>query len=207
MSIDRFDPSLCVLVVIDVQNDFCHIEGVAAKNGKSVEQVNNMVPSLENLIARTRDVGVPLIFVRTTHGDDTSTDSWRYRTGKLEKSSNCHEGSWGAEFFKVSPVEGEYVATKHRYSAFRSPEFKSALKELNRPSLLFTGVATNICVETTLRDAMCADYYASLVEDCCAAYTISGHNSAVENVRNFFGVVTNSEALMSHWKELAIKAG
>lgn len=199
MAIDRLDPSNAVLVVIDVQNDFCSPDGVAAKSGRDVTAAIEMVPRLGELISGARSAGVPVVLVRTTHSDETTTDSWRFRTGQRESVPNCVPGSWGAEFYGILPDESDHVVTKHRYSAFSSQEFVDLLSRLGRASLLFCGVATNICVETSLRDATCEDYFSTLVEDCSGAYSKELHDATVENVRNSFGLVVTAGELINAW--------
>ncbi len=201
MAIDRLDPSNAVLVVIDVQNDFCSPDGVAAKSGRDVTAALEMVPRLGELISGARSAGVPVVLVRTTHSDETTTDSWRFRTGQRESVPNCVPGSWGAEFYGIVPDESDHVVTKHRYSAFASQEFVDLLSRLGRASLLFCGVATNICVETSLRDATCEDYFSTLVEDCSGAYSKELHDATVENVRNSFGLVVTARELINAWSD------
>ena len=201
MAIDRLDPSNAVLVVIDVQNDFCSPDGVAAKSGRDVTAALEMVPRLGELISGARSAGVPVVLVRTTHSDETTTDSWRFRTGQRESVPNCVPGSWGAEFYGIVPDESDHVVTKHRYSAFASQEFVDLLSRLRRASLLFCGVATNICVETSLRDATCEDYFSTLVEDCSGAYSKELHDATVENVRNSFGLVVTARELINAWSD------
>jgi ureidoacrylate peracid hydrolase len=67
-------------------------------------------------------------------------------------------------------------------------------------SVLVTGVATNVCVETTARDAYMFDYYVTLVEDCSAAYTRAAHEGTVENIRNHFGLVASSQEIVETWR-------
>lgn len=200
MGIDRLDPKLAALVVIDVQNDFCSPNGVAAKSGHDVSGAVEMAPRLGALLVGARSVGVPIVLVRTEHSDETTTDPWRFRSGEREKTPNCVPGSWGAEFYEIQPQDGDHVVTKYRYSAFNSPEFVRAISKLGRPSLLFCGVATNVCVETTLRDATCADYYSTLIEDCSSGYSKELHLSTVKNVRNNFGLVSTSEEILKRWR-------
>ena len=199
MAIDRLDPSNAVLVVIDVQNDFCSPDGVAARSGKDVTAAVEMVPRLSELISKARSVGVPVVLVRTTHSDETTTDPWRFRIGERESVPNCVPGTWGADFYGIVPDKSDHVVTKHRYSAFASQEFVDVVSRLGRASLLFCGVATNICVETTLRDATCEDYFSTLVSDCSGAYSKELHDATVENVRNNFGLVVTAEELISAW--------
>ncbi len=202
MGMDRLENHNSVLVVIDVQNDFCSPDGLMAKAGKDVSRAVGMIPRLQAVIAGAHAAGIPAVFVRTTHSDGTTSEPWRYRSGKKETAPNCVTGSWGAEFFSISPGTDDYVATKHRYSALTSPEFQEVLARLERSSLLFCGVATNICVETTLRDAVCADYFATLIEDCSAAYSERLHIAALENIRESFGLITNAETVLERWHTL-----
>ena len=203
MTIDRLDPRASVLVVIDVQNDFCSPQGIMARSGKDVSGAVEMAPRLAGLIAGAHQVHVPVILVRTTHSEGTTSEAWRYRIGRRESIPNCLPDSWGAEFFSLKPQPEDFVVTKHRYSAFNSLEFTELIAILKRPSLLFCGVATNVCVETTLRDATCSDYYAALVEDCSSAYSRDLHEGTVQNIRANFGLVVRAEEILGRWRETA----
>ncbi len=202
LSVDRLDPRHSALVVIDVQNDFCSPDGVVARSGKDVSGALEMIPRLIELIDGARSNDVPVVLVRTTHSDDSTTDSWRFRTGKKESTPNCVPGSWGADFFQIIPHPNDHVVTKHRYSAFNSAEFVNVISRLNRPSLVFCGVATNICVETSVRDATCADYYATLVSDCSGAYSKELHAATIKNVQNNFGLVVTVRDLLGAWQKV-----
>lgn len=195
----RFDPSESVLVVIDVQNDFCDPAGLMAKSGQDISRCEPMVDNLSEVIDAARRAAVPVIFVVTTHSDETSSDAWRRRSANVEEKENCLAGTWGAELYRLKPEPGDTVATKHRYSAFTSAEFCDALDRIGRRSLVFTGIATNICVETTLRDAVCADYYTTLLEDCCTAYSEESHLAGVKSVAGSFGVVASRADIVQRW--------
>lgn len=199
LAIDRLDPGDSALVVIDVQNDFCSPEGVMAKSGKDVSGVVAMMPRLERLIEGAHQSNVPVILVRTTHSPETTSQAWSHRTGRAEQAPNCLPDSWGAEFFGLKPEPDDFIVTKHRYSAFNSPDFIELISRLNKPSLLFCGVATNVCVETSLRDATCSDYYSTLVEDCSSAYLRSLHEGAVHNVKSNFGQVVTAVEVLDRW--------
>ena len=96
-------------------------------------------------------------------------------------------------------LEGEAVVVKHRYSAFVGPELEVALERLGRRSLIFTGFATSICVESSLREAVCRDYVATIVEDCCGDYSERAHERALQAVANGFGLVATSAEVIGHW--------
>jgi ureidoacrylate peracid hydrolase len=196
----RVDPAGSVLVVIDAQNDFCHPQGVQALQGKDVARVAEPMRRLQLLVEAAREHQVPVVLVRTTHGVETDTPEWLGRHGDPGRAQSCQDGSWGAAFFGVQPAPGDHVVVTHRYSAFTSGELAPLLDRLGRRSLLFAGFTTGTCVESSLRDAVCLDFLATLLEDCCGAYTQRAHDRAVEAVQEGFGVVTNSDEVIRNWQ-------
>jgi nicotinamidase-related amidase len=118
------------------------------------------------------------------------------------RRSNCYTGTWGAEFFKIGPEEGEPVVVKHRYSAFAGTELMWVLRSVDRQSLLITGVATETCVESTLRDGLFHDFHVNLVEDCCASYSREAHDASVRVVHRCFGLVASSAEIVAQWESL-----
>jgi len=81
----------------------------------------------------------------------------------------------------------------------------TVLKAKGIESVLVTGIATNVCVETTARDAYMYDYYVTMVSDCAAAYEPKLHESTLENMRRHFGLVATSEEIIQTWKGLQQK--
>jgi ureidoacrylate peracid hydrolase len=118
----------------------------------------------------------------------------------------CLTGSWGADFFAVRPLPGEPVIVKHRYSAFTNPQLKELLDRRGIRSLLLTGVSTDTCVESTARDFYFADYYVSLVRDCCAAASERDHELALKRFDRDYGAVTTSAELVRIWKNVKAAA-
>ena len=167
---ERCDPRLAALIVVDVHNDFVSPKGSAAKRGEDVSSAIAMVPNLMRLIDEGRRVGVTTVYIRTTHSEWTDTPSWIYRKSQQSSLSTCREGTWGAELYEgISPLPSERVVMKHRYSAFINTDLNTVLKARGIQSVLVCGVATNVCVETTARDAYMYDYYVTMIDDCSAA--------------------------------------
>jgi ureidoacrylate peracid hydrolase len=203
---ERCDPRWSALLVVDVQNDFVSSKGSAAQRGEDVKAAQAMVPRLIRLIDEARRVGLTVVYIKTTHSEWTDTPSWIYRKSQQGALNTCREGTWGAEFYEgISPIPGERVVIKHRYSAFINTDLNTVLKAKGIESVLVTGVATNVCVETTARDAYMFDYYATMVGDCAAAYDPKLHESTLENMRRHFGLVASSEEIMETWKGLTQK--
>jgi len=202
----RYDPAHCALVVVDVQNDFCDPQGSAATGGADLAMVSAMVPRLEELIAAARAAGVPVVFVRTEH--DPGNDSFAWVNRRLEEpraevpQRTTRTGSWGAEFFRLAPLPGEPVVTKHRYSAFAGTSLDLTLRTLGVSSVLVCGVATEVCVESTIRDGLFAEYLVTAVDDCCATYDAAAHAASLRAVATHFGVVTDSGRIAARWAQL-----
>jgi ureidoacrylate peracid hydrolase len=120
--------------------------------------------------------------------------------------TTCREGTWGAEFYQgIQPLPSERVVIKHRYSAFIHTDLNTVLKAKNVQSVLVCGVATNVCVETTARDAYMYDYYVTMIDDCSAAYEAKLHLGTLDNMRRHFGMVASSAEIIETWKGLAQK--
>ncbi len=89
---------------------------------------------------------------------------------------------------------------KHRYSGFLCTDLEMILRARERRSVLVTGVATNVCVESTARDAYMRDYHLVLVDDCCGAVTKAEHEATLHTIRTYFGRVLDSQAAAAHWR-------
>lgn len=200
--VDQLKPGKTALIVVDVQNDFCHSQGAFGKRGFDLSQADPAVNSLLALIDHCRQFNMPIIFVQTVHSNWTDSDAW---SGRLEGAGGemmiCRSDSWGVEFYKVKPQKSDFIVTKHRFSGFVATDLNLVLRSRGIETLLMTGVATNVCVETTARDGFCLDYSIILVEDCCAAFSPEEHASAITNINKYFGVVADSNLIAA-----AIKA-
>jgi ureidoacrylate peracid hydrolase len=198
MTPDRPAADRCILVAVDVQNDFCHDQGAFGQAGVDLGAIQAAVERLLGLVEAARRAGVPVVWVRTQH--DHWTDSPLWLTREVRRSGPiCAAESWGAEFYRVVPRPDECVVVKHRYSAFVGSRFEIVLRALARPTLLVTGVATNVCVESTIRDAFMRDWQVVLVQDCAGAPTKAEHEAAVHNVATYFGRVLDAATLEAGW--------
>jgi ureidoacrylate peracid hydrolase len=205
---EKCDPEVACLIVVDVQNDFCSPKGAAAQRGEDVSAAVEIVPRLTRLIEGARSVSMPIVYIKTVHSEWTDTPSWLYRKPNGGDLKTCREGTWGVEFYEgVSPLPNERIVIKHRYSAFINTDLNTVLKAKGIESVLVTGVATNVCVETTARDAFVYDYYVTMVEDCAAAYNRALHDATLENIRRHFGLVATSEEIIATWQCLQQKKG
>lgn len=203
---ERANPKNAALIVVDLQNDFVSPDGSAGKRGEDVSAAMAIMSPLLRLIDAARRVGLTIVYIRTTHSEWTDTPSWIYRTSQKGGLSTCREGTWGAEFYDgIAPLPTERVVGKHRYSAFINTDLNTVLKARNIQSVLVCGVATNVCVETTARDAYMFDYYVTMIDDCSAAYEAKLHLGTLDNMRRHFGLVASSNEIIETWRDLPAK--
>lgn len=194
---ERLKPHKTALIVIDIQNDFCHHQGAFAKRDVDLSHVEKAALNLIPFIDQCRKFNLPIIFVRTFHSDWTDSPSWIGRLGGMTKETPiCRLNTWGAEFCKVEPQNSDYIVTKHRFSGFMGTDLDLVLRSKGIETILISGVVTNVCVETTARDGFNLNYNVILVEDCCGAFSSEEHASTVRNIAKYFGIVSDSKVLL-----------
>lgn len=198
----NLDRKNTAVIVVDVQNDYCHPKGAIAKTGIDVSAAGKMIPELRALLESAREHNVPVIFLQTNHEKATDSEVWvsRFKDGI---NPICHTGSWGAEFFEISPLESDIVVKKHRYSGFIHTRLETVLQTLKIETLIMTGVSTNLCVESTARDGFMRDYHIVLMKDACAAFSQEEHDMTVKTVNTYFGMAASTKDVINFWQHHA----
>lgn len=195
-------PDQCALVVIDMQNDFCAPGGyIGQVMGKDVSGAAAVVPVIDGLVRSARQAGVPVVWV----GSD-------YSTGKIPASMQrklalrgitaecCKPGGWGSEWFGLQPQPGEAVVIKHSYAGFAGTSLQAVLQEKGARTLVFAGVQTQVCVESTVREAHALGYTAVVVRDGVGSHSPALHDASLTNVQFLFGEVSTADEIASAWQ-------
>ncbi len=195
---EKVHPRHTALLVVDMQNDYCHPDGALAGYGVNVSSAEDMLPKLSALIEAARAAGANVIFVRTTHNEWTESAA-RKAMPLFQGMSPCQAGSWGAEFFGVSPEPDELIVTKHRYSSFVNTSLELNLRSLGVRTLIVTGTATNVCVDCTARDAFQRDYFVVVPSDCTSTSDAQLQKDTLANLEFFYAEVTASDKIMEAW--------
>lgn len=205
---EKVNPHHTALVVIDMQNDFIADDGLIAREGRDVSQAKEMAKRLPELIKVAREAGVFVIFVRNVYTSEQNfylSDVWleqaaRKRAGGYTRIPVCAAGSWGGEFYgDLRPQPEDPIVTKHRYSAFYNTDLDTILRANGIRTVVLTGVVTNVCVETSAREAFVRDYYVVVVSDGTAAYVQADHDMTLQNIDRFFGETISTSDLIGHW--------
>lgn len=209
----KLQPATSALVTIDVQNDFCAPGGVMDLEGADLAPVERALPNLKALLGSARAAGVHVVHVRNAY----STPDGRYLSepfldvatrrlaGRaLTSVPLCEVGSWGADHADgFAPAAGEPVVTKHRYSGFHQTDLELLLRVRGVTTVIPCGVATNVCVESTARDAFMRDFHVIFPSDASATYFPAAHEATLATIGVHFGEVVTTGEVIDLWDEVA----
>jgi ureidoacrylate peracid hydrolase len=201
----RVAPETTRLVIVDVQNDFVGDGGWFDRSGQDLSLMRRAVDALADFIPIARSAGVRPIFVQAIYDEKWLSAPMleRHRLVGFD-TRHCQSGTWGAEFYKLAPDDGDDVVVKHRYSAFIGTDLDPLLRAQGVENLIFTGVTTNVCVESTARDAYMHDYHVLVVSDLTASYAESPHEATLDNIRRAFGRVVTSSDVLDAWRSAGL---
>ena len=197
---DRVDPRHTAILVVDMQNDFCAEGGYIDKVRKS--DMSGNAPLAERIMALVdagRAAGTPVVWIKANYERRYLSGQALVKLDEMGVDLVCCE--WGWDFFGVAPLVGEVVVEKHSYSAFYGTELDGILRYNGIRTIVVTGVATNVCVESTLRDGYFNGYYTVMPEDCVGSYAPDLHEASLKNVRNLFGDVPISTHVIEIWNQ------
>ncbi|MFS8783058.1 cysteine hydrolase family protein [Synechococcus sp. R6-6] len=186
-------------MIIDMQRDFLEPGGFGEMLGNDVTQLGSIVPTLEELLDFCRQKGLTIIHTLEGHQPDLSDcpPSKRKRgkgsltigdEGPMERILIRGEPG-NAIIPELAPLAGEIVIPKPGKGAFYATELQAILQKRGITHLLFTGVTTEVCVQTTMREANDRGYECLLVEDCTASYFPEFKQATLEMIRAQGGIV------------------
>lgn len=183
------------LLVIDMQNAFCHPDGSFAQmtqgRGLSIDMCRGAIPGCQRLVEAARTAAVPVIFTRYVYHQgylDGGVLLGKYP--EMRQIGSLAAGSWDAEIISdLTPGRDDIVIDKSRYSAFYGARLEPVLNGLKISSLIVCGVTTNICVESTVRDAAQRDYRVFVAADATGELTRQRHDNALAIIDYGFGQV------------------
>jgi ureidoacrylate peracid hydrolase len=197
---ERVDPSHTALIVVDVQNDFCHEDGGLGQMGNDMGLIQEMVPRLAETIEDARRARVPVIFLRILQSPDTNSEAWE----ALESDDGPRlvmEDSWGADYYgPIKPLPGEREILKRRHSGFNFTPLDSYLRSLGVKTTVIGGVASNVCVEATARDAADYDYYVVMLRDGSGAVRQELHDATLYTIDTYIGMTANCSEVAAVWE-------
>jgi len=192
------------LIVVDMQNAFLHSEGsITVKRGFDISGLQTTTEPCRALVKLARSRGIPIFFTQYVYRSDHSDGGVRMRemTPEVIGSGSLVAGSWDADFVDgLKPQADDIIIPKNRPSAFYSTPLESQLRGMSIESVVICGVTTNICVETTARDASQRDYRTFVVADAVGEMEVDRHEVALKKLGRFFARVLYLADVSAAWE-------
>jgi nicotinamidase-related amidase len=198
------------LVIIDMQRDFLLPGGFGETLGNDVSQLAGVIPPLQRVLAAARDAGMLVIHTREGHRPDLSDlPPAKLRRGKPslrigdpgQYGRILVRGEYGHDIIdELAPVPGEIVLDKPGKGAFYGTDLGEILVDAGIESLIVTGVTTEVCVHTTVREANDRGYEALVLSDCVGSYFPEFQRVGLDMIAaqgGIFGWVTDSASLLA----------
>jgi ureidoacrylate peracid hydrolase len=197
VTLSVLDPGRTALLVIDMQNAFCHLEGTLGISGVDTGPAREVVPRIASLVQGCREAELPVIWTVQQHLTRDRARSRKRLPSHTERRARVSAlaGSWDAQIVdELAPLADDptFVVAKHRFGAFHQTRLEQLLRMLGSEALLVTGVTANACVETTIREAYLRDYDVVAVTDCIAPVRAEWYASALEVWAQYLAVLTTS---------------
>ena len=213
------DPAKAAVIVVDMQNDFAAKGGMFDRAGIDISGAQGVIAPTAKVLAAARQAGIRVVYLKMGFRPDLSDlgapdsvnrvrhlqfmhvgEAIRAPNGKESRILICD--TWDTDIVpELQPQPRDTVLYKTRFSGFYRTDLDATLKKLKIKYLLFTGVTTSICVESTVRDAMFRDYFCVLLSDCMSEpighdLPRTNHEASLLTVQTLFGWVSDSEQFL-----------
>lgn len=199
------DPRETAIVVVDMQNAYATPGGYVDLRGFDLTGARSVIANIASTLDTARAAGMPVIFLQNGWDPELKeaggprSPNW-YKSNALKLMRERPElqgqllakGGWDyALIDELTPQGDDIVMPKTRYSGFWNTQLNSLLRARGIRNVVFCGIATNVCVETSLRDAFHNEYFAVLLEDACHHLGDDAiRDATLFNVERFFGWVS-----------------
>jgi ureidoacrylate peracid hydrolase len=202
-------PDRAALIVVDLQNGYASPGGFRDLAGRDIRPAPRVIANTQRLIAAARKAGLAIVFLQNgwdkelKNAGGPDSPNWHksnplalMRARPELRGKILTHGSWDYELVDgIRPELGDFIVPKARYSGFCGTDLDNILRARNIRQLVFAGIATNVCVESTLREAYHREYFCVLVGD---ATQQSGpdfvQDAVLYSVETFLGWVTTTDA-------------
>ena len=213
------DPAKAALIIVDMQNDFAAKGGLFDHAGLDISGARNAIPHIQESIVAAREAAIPVIYLKmgfqpdlSDLGAEDSVNRVRHLHFGVGQTAQAPDGRMGRFLIRntwntnivpeLEPRPEDMVVYKTRFSGFYGTELDAILKKLGAKYLIFAGVTTCICVDSTVRDAMFRDYLCVLLSDCMSEpignqLVRSNHDAALLAVEILFGWVSDSNEFVN----------
>ena len=193
----KVNPASTAFIIIDMQKDYCCEGGTFHRRGLDIEPAQKLAARLNLFLGKARRVLKYIVHVKMTKAPDLASKvsaELYARLGIERKYDPAY-----AEFYGVVPQEGDTVIAKYKYSGFVATYLDLFLRSRDVKTLIITGVATNVCIESTARDGFMRDYFIVVPSDLTEGTCAEAKKWSLSTIDTYFGQVVDSESLLRCW--------
>ena len=205
------------VIVIDMQNAYASLGGYVDLAGFDISGAQSTIANIRRTLAGARAAGIQVVYLQNGWDPDyveagtPLSPNWHKSNAlkTMRRNPNLHgqllaRGGWDYEIIDdLQPQPGDIRVAKTRYSAFFNSQLDSILRSRGIRNLVFVGIATNVCVESTLRDGFHLEYFGVMLED--ATHQLGPafiQQATVYNIETFFGWVASVDDFLNATKDL-----
>lgn len=184
------------LLCLDFENDIVHPDGkVSAKGYAAYNKKHGCTEQLQKVQDQFRTAGLPIIHVRVGFTPDYSQQpKGSPLMGKAHEFGAFDLSGWGGEFIsELAPQDNELVITKHRIGSFHATSLELSLRTMGITEIFLAGVATDMVVESTAREAHDRDFIVNILSDCCIAANEEDQQRSLFNIKKLALIISSDQ--------------
>jgi ureidoacrylate peracid hydrolase len=193
----KVNPAHTALVIVDMQRDYCCEGGILDKMGFCLDAPKALVPRLKAFLGQARKAVNSIVHLRMTLIPSLRSPAMQEQYERVGLA-RMRDPSY-SDFYEIVPVEGEIVIPKYRYSGFVSTYLDQYLRAKGVKTLVMTGLATNVCVESTIRDGFMIGYGIVVPQDMTEGTSPEAKEWSLKTIDRFFGEVVDSKDVLTCW--------